>query len=1154
MDSANKNILEGYITRAEALEKLETKQDYIKTIVSGFNIRTKTHEYKIYYNLEDLEKALTEVDNFHKEHYNSRYVFENIVSSHIAKTLNLNPINIPKHYAHIKNSLYKNKSLKQYYKKDDIENVLKLDKFEGYLDKTETFEKLEISQDYIKNIVSGFNIQIKQDGKKLYYNLEDLENALTEVKNFHKEHYTSKYVFDNLIDKKTIKYFDLNEVTVPKHYGNIKTSTYNNKGIKTYYRKDDIENVLKKLSEFIDREETLKMLEIDSDKFVLKSFVDSFNIRTLKMGVNILYHIDDLNKAIKEITDFYLEHYSYTETAELLGVKTIDKKTTGAESIDIPKHYIGLLSKSFDTKNRFVVFKKSQIDALVNERKEQVIKQTENKKLKDEVFEARKKAREDVYSLVKNKEYITRAEALKKLSFSSTSSKTKNILQKLNEEGYLKFIEYGGKYYYDVKDIDIIIKKREEFFKEYVPVGTSSDIYFKEYDTLYRNHSKKIKQYDMPIYCKGTIELGRMHNNSGKVLKISEIKDYLEDYKSDKKVREAKYITGRNDFETFLLRLGEYPEWKNGFDKKCVYTKEKYLEYVNKSLEGKTSKKSKDTKIRQLIELGITIKEMLERHNVDEVFYISDAQINLYLNTLETHSKKYHLYRFLSLTNADFRALGMTSKLRFNFEKIKRPKLGVSAEGWENAEKDLYDFETYSQVFNYIANIDIHIPKIIEELNDTDSILHASLWLYTMLHLNNAWRNGDCDRFPELVVEDLIEEYEIDSIKWFENNRLTLSQSKAIVFRVRQWEMRMSKTQISGSFFCSDELSPAFATVVIILHLYKYQHSKVIENSDENKLIMNFDNHYNEVTASMLKNFFKPLGIKNFKFSSKKFNKSIMTYIYFLANLSGDNKALIYSAKLRSHMNLNNTSHYIDFGIDKVESLSRQLFLRGEFGYIPALLAQKVLGEGENGTFEEMTNQVMKINAVFGDIQKINTTARFLNIIASEKQNVVDMISEKSFSECQELLTNLFTCDLPSKDGSDIQCLFSKQGCQMPYKEDDFSCFDCPYHIPSIYALTRLCNNLIDNYKEYLGLPKNIKLNNFKQYLIDNPSTKSRLSIKSRMQVGLKIERRKVILREALNKYGADYIYRCLDIDRQTFIELSNLVKLDFYETYPQLL
>lgn len=715
----------------------------------------------------------------------------------------------------------------------------------------------------------------------------------------------------------------------------------------------------------------------------------------------------------------------------------------------------------------------------------------------------------------------------------------------------MDIIQYKKAYYYNVKDIDIIIKKREEFFKEYVPIGLSSNVYFEEYGTLYRNHSKKIKQYDMPIYCEGLV---KMSNYSSKALKISEIKEYLEEYVKIKKIKEVKEIHGRDNFETYLLRLSEHPEWKEGFDKKCIYTKEKYVDHVRKSLERKNSKKTTDDKIKQLIELGIQIRELLNRCDVDEIFYISDSQINLYINTLDTYTKKYNFYRFISIVNADFRALGMTTKLKFDFEKIKRPRLNTNVEEWENGKKDLYDFETYAKVFNYIVDIDIQVSKIIDEINNSKSILHASIWLYTMLHLNNAWRNGDCNRFPELIVEDLIEEYGIDDIEWFKNNRLTLPQSKAIVFRVRQWEMRMSKTQMKGSFFCSDELSPAFATVVIILHLYKYNYSKVIEEPNENKLIMNFDNNYNEVTANMLKNFFKYSDIKNFKFSSKKFNKTIMTYIYFLANLSGDSKALIYSAKLRNHLNLNSTSHYVDFGIDKIESLSKQLFVRGEFGYIPNLLAQKVLGEGENGTFEDMTNQVVKINSIFGDIYKMNTTAKFLNIIASEKQNVIDMISEKSFSECQELLTSIFTCDLPSKDGSDIQCLFSKQGCQKTYEEDDFSCFDCPYHIPSIYGLTRLCNNLIDNYKEYLGLPKDIKLNDFKQYLIDNPSTKSRLSVKSKMQLGLKIERRKIILKEALAKYGPEYIYRCLDMDRQTFIELSNFVKLDFYETYPQLL
>ena len=56
------------------------------------------------------------------------------------------------------------------------------------------------------------------------------------------------------------------------------------------------------------------------------------------------------------------------------------------------------------------------------------------------------------------------------------------------------------------------------------------------------------------------------------------------------------------------------------------------------------------------------------------------------------------------------------------------------------------------------------------------------------------------------------------------------------------------------------------------------------------------------------------------------------------------------------------------------------------------------------------------------------------------------------------------------------------------------------------------------------------------------------------MKLGLKIERRKVLLVEAIQKYGKDYVYRCLDIERDTFKFLSDFIKLDFFENYPQLI
>ena len=1028
---------------------------------------------------------------------------------------------------------------------------------DNFVDRRTAIETLDLCETNLPSVVSAFNIETKLVGaQKLYYNTKDIERAIKEVDEFHKTHYLGKYVYENIVSLDILKRRNINSVSIPAHYKHILRDKYNIKFSTIFYNKkeiDDLKTIIEtenqegiKIEGYLGRDEMIDIFEIVDKTYKMNKLVQGFGLATQKSKREIFYKEEDVKKAVEELKNFFENHYFSTEVKEMVSNKDI--VNNGIEKVDIPKHYSGLLRKTYSGKSGRVAYKKDEIDKLVKKLDDINNALIESKQIESE----NKKKEENNKKLIESGKYVDSLEAIKILSFAPTNFK---LLKTLRDANYLSAVVLKGKYYYySVEDMKNIIKMREKFFKEYVPIGSyECNKYFEEYQTRFRAHSYKLEKYDVPLYCYGCTEkYGASYSGMG-ALKIADVKECLKKYEEREKSIIDKSISGETPFETFLIRLEGYAYWE-GFKEESPYTKSKFVEYVQKDLSRKVSKKTIDGKIRRHINLGLAIKNMLDRYSTEEVYLLSDSQINLYLRTLEFKTLKCDLYSFLSSVNVDLKKLGLVSKLNFKFNNIINPRK-EDVETLENQEKDLYDFEVYANVFNFLSKVENHIPKILDELKSNGSVVYASVWLYLILHMNNAWRNGDCNRFPELVIKDLIEEYGIDDIGWFENNNLTLAQSHGIIFRVRQWEMRMSKTQMNGVFFCSDELAPAFATAVIILHLYKYNYSTISQNIDS-KLIMDFGNDDNDVSKSMINSFFKPANIKGFKFASKKFNKSIMTYIYFIANLSGDSKALVYAKEMRRHLNIDSTTHYVDFDINKVEAMSRQLFERGEFGYIPALLAQKVLGGEEIGSFDEVTNRIQTINAVFNDVQNINNTTKFLNIIRSERQNVIDMISEKSFSECQEILTDMFARNLPSKYGGDIQCLFSKTGCKMPNLDDkdECSCFDCPYHIPSIYALSKLCNSLVNNYKEYLGLPKNIKLKDFRSYLLESPDKSSTLNKKSKMQLGLKIERRKVLLIEAIKKYGAEYVYRCLDIDRDEFKLLSDFVKLDFYEKYPELL
>ena len=209
------------------------------------------------------------------------------------------------------------------------------------------------------------------------------------------------------------------------------------------------------------------------------------------------------------------------------------------------------------------------------------------------------------------------------------------------------------------------------------------------------------------------------------------------------------------------------------------------------------------------------------------------------------------------------------------------------------------------------------------------------------------------------------------------------------------------------------------------------------------------------------------------------------------------------------------------FTIDRVAYWNSKVF-SSEFGYITNMLLTRVYDENVTN-FEEATEAIVRINDIFGDVFKIHSTAGFLNTIRVERQAVIDTLAEKSFNECQEILTDLFARKLPSREDN-VQCLVSKEGCK---RIDLKSCFECQYHIPSIYALTMLCESMIEDMKNY----HNVK--GAKKY-----------------KLALSIDRKSILLKEAMDILTPEYVYNCLGLTRDEFKSQLKLIDMpeDFLE------
>lgn len=1160
-----------YVDKDKAMLMLGVESHNFYKVASEFGVKIITQGKVKHFCLEDLLNSKNEVDKFIDKHYACKYVEQNMLSARKCERYGLERLKPPKHYNGLILKYYNHNPGSKFFRKDEVDKIVALNDGKGdtsildrytkseddvYLSKKDTIELLGTTEEFLADVVSKFNIRTNKKGESLLltYNLRDLKAVLRRSDKFHDKYYSSAHVCvlisQDLLDKHNIQH-----TNIPIEIKYIQMTKYDtvNPSMK-YYPKEDINNIVEKLDKYVDSKTLSKMLEKPSLKHLdVELFTSEFGIKTIhkKKGV-YKFHLGDVSKAIEELKSFFESHYFASDVTKMVDTSILDKNNI--KRYPVPKHYVGLLEKSYDTKSKTTVVKKSEVDKILEER-ELSIKQKERQKKSDE----------ELQSKINNGELITAKEACVILSISMDS------LTKLRK---LEIIPYttnsfgvAGGIYYNTKDVDLLLKKRNSFFEKYVPLGNPCNKYFNgvdfEYEYVRRAIKKDLKDYitEVPKYCLGLTNLYGASYINNSAVKIDALKDYICDVdakvKAKKEAELNRSLIGSTNFETFVLRLTNSKDWED-FKPNSQYTKEKMFEYIQNYFDNSRMKdENVSSNITIYMNVAFAIKDMLDRHNVEEIYLLSSAQINLYIKTITSVTTQDILYRFLSSVNYDLMKLGLTSKLKFDFSKIKKPSL--NRKPIRNADKEIYDFEVYSDVFKYLVDIKKHLPIIIEELEKTGTVVHASIWLYAMLHLNNAWRNGDCNRFPELDIKTTIQDFGIDSIEWFMENELTLPQAKAIIFKVRQWEMRISKTTMKGAFFCSDELAPAFSTAVIILTLFKQKQKTTFASviDPENDLIMDFDSEYNNVTKAMLKTFFEQAQIKDFVFKSRKFNRSVMTYIYYLANLRGDAKALTFIKELRSHVEEENSLFYIEFNMEKIESMTKQLFQRGEFGYIPALLSQKLLSNDGDGSFEEATKKILQVNAVFEDVNKINNTSRFLNVVRHERQTVIDMISEKSFEECQEYLTNIFTCNLPNKDGSDIQCLFGSNNCQRPdlstESDEKVSCFDCCYHIPSIYALSRLCTSIIECYKEYFCIPKHIKTREMKDFLFANQNNNIKKSKKSKLQLGLQIFRRKTLLQEALAKFGREYLFACLDLDREDFIFITDFMSIDFYQQFPEL-
>ena len=321
MSIAKGKILNEFIDKETAMKKLEcSSMNVFPSIMSIYKVEQNTVDRRKYYKLSDIEEIIEKANDFFNKHYSCPYVVE-LFGYPLLNKYKIKSVTIPRKYRGILLQTRKEfKGATNCYEKTDIDKLKQKieDINSNYLDRENTFKKLETTQDYIVDVVSKFNIRTKTNGNKTYYNIEDLQAAIEEVEKFYEEHYTAQYVYENIFSRDIVKARNVKQVRIFNHYKSILRKKYDFKGIYIFYKKADIDNISIKENEFIDSNSILKMFEIESDRFILKPVVKEFGIETMQTGNSLLYRLKDVKRVVEEVKNFFDTNYTRKQVSEII--------------------------------------------------------------------------------------------------------------------------------------------------------------------------------------------------------------------------------------------------------------------------------------------------------------------------------------------------------------------------------------------------------------------------------------------------------------------------------------------------------------------------------------------------------------------------------------------------------------------------------------------------------------------------------------------------------------------------------------------------------------------------------------------------------------------------------------------------------------------
>ncbi|AEW55264.1 Membrane Spanning Protein [Bacillus cereus F837/76] len=616
--------------------------------------------------------------------------------------------------------------------------------------------------------------------------------------------------------------------------------------------------------------------------------------------------------------------------------------------------------------------------------------------------------------------------------------------KKFLEEELLKIHKKAGRNIFFVKEEVLSLKKRIEKMDNSLrsKYYTRNEI-FKEYGINVDTIKEDIKTIEVPLLVRG---ISRYLFNKYLYLKKDIIKEY-----ERRNERLNLYLDRGSIYDNVLYRLeAEGVE----FSVYCKETELLWLKFIRSksTLYGGQNSASKASRV---LEYFVATKILAQRLVGKEIFMYSSKELNLMFFNQNTgiHIKK-PIYIFLKEFG---KGNGYSScKKSFKLNEINSP---YKVKSKKKSQVNVYTPEEYKEFFDYISDLAVHKDRAIYSVKGAiDKFVNGnsknkyydrydSVWLYMLVHLNNAWRHWDCTEIPRINFEGTSIE---GNIEWLQNNNISMEDAKRIIRKLQMKNLKHSKTGAERYFYCSEQLTLPVAYAAVLCEIRARELNPLSDS------LIDFRTKNRVLTSYPYKRFFCDFSKPNLKFSSLKMNRTFITFAFSIINKYKDSAHEIEVLKfIRNHKSIETTNMYIYISQRDIDFLSGQIFTRDYFGFIADGFADILFG-----TTQDIAERTQQINVIYEKIGKDLRLEGIADVLLylSKQEHIVKNIIHGLDEEVIHNMYNILNLDMLYSKTSHVQCILSAEDCMYPNRE---TCIGCPFAIYNFYALSAITERIL---------------------------------------------------------------------------------------------